>query len=60
MRARRPALFPLLKSPATALPRGLTFAPGVTSLTVTVPIVGDTQAESNEAFRLVLGRSISS
>jgi chitinase len=32
----------------------LTFAPGVTSLTITVPIVGDTQAESNETFRLVL------
>jgi aryl-phospho-beta-D-glucosidase BglC (GH1 family) len=32
----------------------LTFAPGVTSLTITVPIVVDTQAEANEAFRLVL------
>lgn len=32
----------------------LTFAPGITSLTVNVPIVGDTVAESQETFRLVL------
>ena len=32
----------------------LTFAPGVTSQTVTVPVVGDRTAEPTETFRLVL------
>ncbi len=32
----------------------LTFAPGVTSLTVSVPVNGDTATEGNETFRLVL------
>ena len=32
----------------------LTFAPGVTALPVTVPIVGDTNPESSETFRLTL------
>ena len=32
----------------------LTFAPGVTQRTVTVPIIGDTKNESDEAFNVVL------
>ncbi|MEX2113355.1 MAG: Calx-beta domain-containing protein [Pirellulales bacterium] len=32
----------------------LSFAPGMTSLTVVVPIVGDTRAESSETLRVVL------
>jgi aryl-phospho-beta-D-glucosidase BglC (GH1 family) len=38
----------------TAVAGALTFAPGVTSLTVSVPILGDTLVEGDETFRVLL------
>ncbi|ODU00866.1 MAG: hypothetical protein ABS79_02645 [Planctomycetes bacterium SCN 63-9] len=38
----------------TAVSGTLTFAPGVTTQTISVPIIGDTVIEPNESFRVVL------
>jgi hypothetical protein len=38
--------------------RTLTFAPGKTKLTITVPVIGDTAPEANETFKVVLKNAV--